>query len=238
MVIDFHCHASIEPGPFKRYLQRAREAGIDRTVLLAPHQTDYSRTNRLVGNLVGEEPERLVGLVFIHPARDRGRVEAIVSEAVQSRPFAGIKVHGSEAEPGNEVCRVADRYGLPILVDTYGKPETIAPLAARYPDVCFIIAHLGSFADNWPAQARTIRMLTRCDNVYSDTSGVRRFDAVCMALDVAGPEKLLFGSDGPWLHPGLELTKIKLLKLSPADEALILGENARRLLARHLLLKS
>jgi predicted TIM-barrel fold metal-dependent hydrolase len=238
MVIDFHCHVSTEPGPFKRYLQRAHEAGIDRTVLLAPHQTDYSRTNGLVESLVREDPVRLVGLVFIHPERDRGRVEAIVSEAVRSGRFAGIKVHGSEAEPGNEICRVADRYGLPILVDAYGKPELIAPLAARYPQVPFIVAHLGSFADNWPAQARTIRMLKRFDNVYSDTSGVRRFDALCTALDAAGPEKLLFGSDGPWLHPALELTKIKLLKLPPIEEAMVLGENARRLLARHLLLKS
>jgi predicted TIM-barrel fold metal-dependent hydrolase len=32
------------------------------------------------------------------------------------------------------------------------------------------------------------------------------------------------------LHPGLELHKIRLLKLNPEEEALILGENARRLL--------
>jgi predicted TIM-barrel fold metal-dependent hydrolase len=40
----------------------------------------------------------------------------------------------------------------------------------------------------------------------------------------------LFGSDGPLLHPGLELHKIRLLKLSPEDEALVLVGNAQRLL--------
>ena len=44
------------------------------------------------------------------------------------------------------------------------------------------------------------------------------------------PKKLLFGSDGPWLHPGLELYKIRLLGLSHEAEALVLGGNARRLL--------
>jgi predicted TIM-barrel fold metal-dependent hydrolase len=46
----------------------------------------------------------------------------------------------------------------------------------------------------------------------------------------AGARKLLFGSDGPWLHPGLELQKIRLIGLPAADEALILGDNARRLI--------
>jgi hypothetical protein len=41
---------------------------------------------------------------------------------------------------------------------------------------------------------------------------------------------LLFGSDGPWLHPGLELHKVRLLGLPPAAEALVLGGNALRLL--------
>jgi hypothetical protein len=35
---------------------------------------------------------------------------------------------------------------------------------------------------------------------------------------------------GPWLHPGLELAKIRLLRLAPADEALVVGGNARRLI--------
>jgi hypothetical protein len=70
----------------------------------------------------------------------------------------------------------------------------------------------------------------RLPNVYADTSGVRRFDYLVEAVRRAGSKKLLFGSDGPWLHPGLELYKIRLLHLSPAAEANILGHNAIRLL--------
>ena len=35
----------------------------------------------------------------------------------------------------------------------------------------------------------------------------------------AGARKVLFGSDGPWLHPGVELAKVHALGLSPQDEA-------------------
>jgi predicted TIM-barrel fold metal-dependent hydrolase len=41
---------------------------------------------------------------------------------------------------------------------------------------------------------------------------------------------LVFGSDGPWLHPALELAKIRLLGLNRDEEALVVGGNLRRIL--------
>ena len=78
---------------------------------------------------------------------------------------------------------------------------------------------------SWP-------QLVRHPNVYADTSGVRRFDYIVQAVKRAGAHKLLFGSDGHWLHPGLEIHKIRLLRLPPEQQALILGGNAWRLM-RH-----
>ncbi len=99
--------------------------------------------------------------------------------------------------------------------------------APQYPDVNFIVAHLGSFADDWRVYERVIEQLVRYPNVYADTSGVsitwyRRFSVLVQ-------KKLIFGSDGHWLHPGLELHKIELLGL-PREEALILGSNVNRLI--------
>jgi len=59
---------------------------------------------------------------------------------------------------------------------------------------------------------------------------VRQFDYLVQAIRLAGPRKLLFGSDGPWLHPGVELHKIRLLGLPEEQEDLVLGGNALRLL--------
>jgi predicted TIM-barrel fold metal-dependent hydrolase len=41
---------------------------------------------------------------------------------------------------------------------------------------------------------------------------------------------MLFGSDGPWLHPGVELYKIRMLRLPVEGERLVLGGNAVRLI--------
>ena len=241
MIVDAHCHLSLDPAVLARHMIRSKRAGIDRTILLAPHATDYLRTNRLVARMASQYPETFIGFVFVHPERDRGRVAGIVDRAVCDWRCAGIKVHGGDVDMASiamqstmfdEICRVASRRRLPVLIDVAGWPRIVERLAANFPNAAIIVAHLGSFADDWTAQRTTMRLMRRFPNVYADTSGVRRFDTVDWAVQFAGPDKVLFGSDGPWLHPELELSKIKLLGLRVADERLILGGNALRLIQK------
>jgi uncharacterized protein len=114
-----------------------------------------------------------------------------------------------------EICDTARALCLPVLVDVVAQPSVVDMFAPEYPDVNFIVAHLGSFSDDWRAHQQVIDQLVRYPNVYSDTAGVRRFDYIVQAVRRAEAGKLLFGSDGPWLHPELELHKIKLLGLPP-----------------------
>ena len=154
----------------------------------------------------------------------------MVGHAVAEWGFRGIKIHGYEAMPTREVCETAKAFALPILVDVASRAEVIDMFAPQYPSVNFIIAHLGSFTDSWKAHEQIIHQLARYPNLYADTSGVRQFDYLVRAVQVAGARKLLFGSDGPWLHPGVELYKIRLLGLRPQEEAQVLGGNALHLL--------
>jgi len=112
-----------------------------------------------------------------------------------------------------------------------GDVAVVELLASEYPEVPFIIPHLGSFADDWKSQLALIDHLARHPNVYADTSGVRRFDLLETAARRAGARKLVFGSDGPWLHPGLELAKIRALHLSAAEENDVLGGTVLRLMS-------
>lgn len=239
MIIDSHCHAgkgdiktdpwnsdvSIEP-----YLYRARAAGIEKTVVVSAFHSDYATANLELARVVARYPDRLIGFAFVHCARDRGRIFQMVNRAVAEWGFRGIKVHGHDAMPTREVCETAKRLRLPLLVDVAGQAQAVKVLAPEYPDVNFIIPHLGSFGDDWRAHQQVIDLLTHHPNVYADTSGVRRFDYLVQAVKRAGAHKVLFGSDGPWLHPALELYKIRLLGLQHTAEALILGGNIMRLI--------
>ena len=241
MIIDCHCHAgkgdrmtapwnteaAIEP-----YLRRARAAGIDKTIVVGAFHSDYNKMNAEVARIIARHPGRLIGFVFVHAIRDAGRIFPMVERAVRQWRFRGIKIHGFEAMPTREVCETARALRLPIFVDVVSRPEVVDMLAPQYPDVNFIVAHLGSYTDDWRAHQQVVYQLARYPNVYADTSAVRRFDYIVEAIKRAGPRKLLFGSDGPWIHPGVELHKIRLLGLPKDQEELVLGGNMIRLM-RH-----
>ena len=159
----------------------------------------------------------------------------MLEEAVRHHGFVGIKVHRHDAAMTREVCESARAFSLPVLYDVVGEVSAVELLAEEYPDLNFIIPHLGSFSDDWKAQLALIDHLVRHPNVYADTSGVRRFDLLEQAVRRAGANKILFGSDGPWLHPAVELAKIKALRLSAREEQLILGGNFLRLISRRRL---
>jgi len=243
LIIDCHCHAGKGDGltgpwdtsaPLEKYLARARRAGIGRTILFAAFHSDYAQANREVAQIVAARPERFFGFAFVHAERDRGRIFAMIKQAVTKFGFCGIKVHRHDARLTREVCEAARRFRLPVLYDAAGEVSICELLAEEYADVNFIIPHLGSFADDWAAQLALIDHLVRHPNIYADTSGVRRFDLLEQAVARAGAQKILFGSDGPWLHPLVELSKIHALGLPPAERKLILGENFLRLTA-HLM---
>jgi predicted TIM-barrel fold metal-dependent hydrolase len=241
MIIDCHCHAGKGNGltgpwdtsaPLEQYMHRASQAGIERTVLMAAFHSNYSAANNEVARIVKSRPDRFYGFAFVNAERDQGRVSELIGAAVNEYGFVGVKVHRHDARITREVCEAARAFSLPVLYDVMGEVTVVELLAAEYPDVSFIIPHLGSFSDDWRAQLALIDHLTRHSNIYTDTSGVRRFDLLEQTIKRAGAQKVLFGSDGPWLHPAVELAKVRALRLTTDEEELVLSGNFLRLIAR------
>jgi hypothetical protein len=240
VVIDAHCHAGQGDGltgpwdtdaSLGRYARRAAAAGISRTVLYPAFNSDYVRANRALARIVSAGAPRYFGFAGVHPEADRGRVARLVREAV-AMGLRGIKTHRHDARLSREICEAARAWRLPVVYDVMGEVSSVELFAGEYPDVTFIIPHLGSFADEWRAQRAFIDILVRHPNVRADTSGVRRFDLLAEAVQRAGPAKVIFGSDGPWLHPGVELAKVLVLGLPAPALRLVLGGNIRGLLGR------
>ncbi len=176
LVIDCHCHAGTGDGltgpwdtaaPLERYLERAVQAGITRTVLFPAFHSDYAVANRQLARIVARHPDRFYGFAFVHPVRDRSRVLTLVRTAVEQYGFCGIKVHRYDGRITREICEAARAFALPVLYDVMGEVSVVELLATEYPDVAFIIPHLGSFADEWQAQLALIDHLVRHPNVYA-----------------------------------------------------------------------
>jgi uncharacterized protein len=241
LIIDSHCHSGKGDGftgpwdtraSLKKFLLWSKDAGIAKTNLFAAFHSDYAIANREVASIVNSNREKFYGFAFVNGSGDRGRVFQLVQKAVTEYRFCGIKVHRHDARITREICEVARYFFLPVLYDVMGEASMIELLATEYPDVNFVIPHLSSFSDDWRAQIAFIPMLERHKNIFTDTSGVRRFDLLEMAYKRAGAKKILFGTDGPWLHPKVELEKVFALTSNRNELQKMLAENFLQLTAR------
>lgn len=239
-VVDSHVHVGEGDGltgpwdthaSLRTYLDWARPAGITGAVLMAPLTTDYDRANQAVAAIARRDPARFMAYLFVDTGKGTRDLAARVDRAVRTHGFCGIKVHAHDGRVTRDVAEGARRAGVPVLYDPRGDTASVEMAARAYPDVAWIIPHLSSFADEWKAQCAFVDQLCRLPNVFTDTAGVRYFELLQDAARRAGAQKILFGSDGPLLHPAVELAKVRALGLDPSDEALVLGGNVLALTA-------
>ena len=140
---------------------------------------------------------------------------------------------------------VRRKLGLPSPFDMrYSNPVDLHGIALRYPDVPIVVPHFGA------GYFREALMLAdQCANVYLDTSSSNHWmryqpghvtlrDVFRHALEVAGPKRLLFGTDSSffprgWHHAIFEDQARALYEIgaSEADAQAIFGENLLRILA-------
>lgn len=238
LVIDSHVHIGTgdglhgpwdTEGSLPVYLERARAAGIRGAVIMAPLTSDYPRANAEIARLFTTRPGFL-GYLFVNSRTEAGRIGERVAAAVRAG-FCGIKVHAHDARITREVAEAARRWRLPVLYDPTGDTAGVEMVTRSYPDVAWIVPHLSSFADDWRAQCAFVDQLVRLPNLFTDTSGVRYYDLLDDAVRRAGPSKVLFGSDGPFLHPGVELAKALALPLDRTGREAVLSGNVLRLTA-------
>jgi len=238
LVIDAHCHAGQGQAMSAPWTTRAdvevtlrhmAEAGIDRTVIFPINNTEYEKPNQEIAEICGRYPGKFIGFAKHDPQTEGGRIRALLRREVESLGLKGLKLHRL---PTREVLDAAAELRLPILYHP-SKVSDFHLIASEYPRIPFIVAHLGSFASrDWTEHVAAIDIARRYQNVYLDTSSVVFFRFLEMAAKEAGPAKLIFGSDGPELDSRVELHKVKLLKLPPAEEAAVLGGNITRLLPK------
>jgi len=139
---------------------------------------------------------------------------------------------------------VRTKLGLPSSFDLrLGDPLTVAVMAASFPQVPVIIPHFGA------GLFREALMATdQCSNVHLDTSssngwmkyhpGLTLAAVFRQALTVAGPQRLIFGTDSSFFPRGwqkavhdAQVAAMESIVVKADDRALILGGNFERLFA-------
>jgi len=238
MIVD--CHMHVKGGDLYRrefsadfIVRRLDEAGIGTAVAFSIC-LGSRESNDLTYREAQKFPDRLIGFAHVNPEEGDLTVEEL-GRAVKGLNFKGVKVHFGEFAFSKEIfLPVMDeiaRLKVPCLIDCKEQYAVMGELADAYPEAKIIIAHLGSH-NNEKLVDRFIGLAKRKENVFLDSSWSDVPWKIGDAVTIAGAEKVLFGSDGPLLHPLIELTKVKVLKLKRREEELILGGNILNLLPR------
>lgn len=247
MIIDGHAHISdTDFGTAEVLLKQLDVAGIERALCVPGGMIDvrqFSRLlsgklkpkteipNHLVFDALAAHGDRLFGLVCINPHQGDAALN-VLNEGFD-RGCRGVKlapmVHGITFDmPVLE--RVADtcgQRGFPVYTHVTPLPGAttadFAALARRFPATNFILGHMGF----GPGDADAIEFAAELDNFYLESS-LGNYLILRDAVNVAGPQKLIFGSEFPLSHPKVELEKILLLDAA-AHNAILEG-NILRLL--------
>ena len=184
---------------------------------------------------------RLLYLGVFDPRRGR---EALLEleEACRRPGLAGIKIHPTfhrtpAESPGYEsLWRFAEEHDLTVLSHSWSSsehnpaqalslPGRFEAWVRRHPAVRLVLAHAGGRGDG---RAQAVRLAREHPSVYLDLAGdvfcYRLVESLCGELP---PNKLLFGSDFPWLDPRANLTRILLADITAEAKRRILRDNAQ-----------
>ena len=236
MIIDAHVHITGKTHPGAKesdttdLIKAMDAAGVDVSVAQSRFPTDNAAvlaTGRM-------HPERVI--CFIEP-KNGPEADAQVGEAVAAGAIHGLGEFylrpGSTQLPEvyfEPVLVAARKHQLPVLLHTgdfsYTAPIMVARMVSQYPDVTFILGHMGSLVFVLDA----IEVCKLNNNVFLETSGMTSPGMLRRAVAECGPERILFGSDYPYWHPEVERARIEAARLDPSVRRLVLGENAGRLL--------
>jgi predicted TIM-barrel fold metal-dependent hydrolase len=248
-----------EPGKLAETWARELDRhGVNRAVLIASAPGDEAS----VTAAVRAHPDRFFACSMADPRAWKPETFSDIRVACLFPAMHRYPVHGEEARAVFEWAEresravfvhcgvlsvgVRDKLGLVSPFDMrFSNPIDLHAVALRHPQVPIIVPHFGA------GYFREALMLADlCPNVYLDTSSSNRWmryqeshldlrQVFRRALDVAGPKRLLFGTDSSffprgWQHQIFEdqAKAVYELNASLADARSIFGENLLRILAR------
>ena len=227
------------------------QQGVDKSVIFGfPWRTadSFKLNNDYILEAVSRYPDRLIGFCCFDPLHPE------VIDEVERCLEAGISGIGELAfytSGIDETCldalepimALAEKFDRPVMLHTNepvghqypGKsPNTLAQIYAlirRYRNNRIVLAHWGGGIFFYAILKKEVR--AALENVWFDTAASPYLylpEVYRHALSLAGPDKVMLGSDFPLLKPDRYLKEMDVAELSKADKASVCGLNAAKVL--------
>ncbi len=247
MIVDCHVHLYGEreevTANTDELLKYADRLGIEKLIAsMGPQlcqQPDAERLeldNQYVSAAMAHAPDRLEGLVYASPGQVDKSLE-LMERYIAGGPMKGVKLWVSRRCSEAACDPIADyaaELQVAILQHAFFKvggnypgestPVDLVELAARHPDVEFLMAHCGG---NWE---QGIRAVCHQPNISVDLcGGDPEAGQTEYAVALLGAERVLYGSDASGRSLASQLAKVIGAEIRDQDRRLILGDNAVRM---------
>ena len=220
----------------ERFIANMDYAGVSGAVITQEY-IDGNQDNYLI-EARAKYPER-IKICALYEEKEMGDISG----------FDGIKICAGRLADKNLLnhiypFEVADKEGKFISIDLADGDEQCSmmeEIISRFPNLKIAIGHFGMVTrDNWLSQIK----LARHKNVFIESGGITwlfnsefypypsAVDAIIEAAEIAGFDKLMWGSDYPRTMTAITYKMSldfieKTDKISPENKKLILGENAK-----------
>jgi len=222
------------------------QAGVVRSVVFpGQREGSYLKANNAVARMSVGRP--FVAFARINGARDAGSSpgarlrnfttsrgeehaspEDVEQYAYDDR-FVGFKVHpAADGLPDEDVLVELSDAGLPVLVHGGERfpPAAVAEHLLGY-DFPVIIEHFGGYPLNIDLVAEAIDLLDQWESCYLDTSYVRFRDPLERAI-MEHPDRVLFGSGAPAIHPDVAVMEVLTLDVPEDAMRRVFSKNPSR----------
>jgi len=236
MIVDAHNHIGKRKGLTflaEDLLKRMDKAGVDQCVVMSHSE---SIDNDYTAQAVKKHPDRLIGFAVVNPWDEAS--EDDLRRCVEDLRFEGLWLHPvrhgyhfDDHDLLDPLCAICSGAGIPIIGHGTSNvpciPNHFEEMAQTFPDVPFIISHMGYMYETNSAMS----VAARNANVYLEMSGVF-VRQIKKALREVGAKKLLLGTNNPEGDFEFEIRKIELSTSDPEERKLMLGQNILRILGR------
>ena len=149
-----------------------------------------------------KNPRKIYGAFWCKPNHEVITEELEKMIADNRDVVVALKVHPTLSnlsfsdEKMDPYMELARKYKWPVMVhtadDVVANPMRVYEMACRYPDITFIMAHMGLGTDNKLA----VDLMEKASNLYADTTWVP-VETTLEVIRRYGSERVMFGSDNP-----------------------------------------
>jgi predicted TIM-barrel fold metal-dependent hydrolase len=193
--------------------------------------TNFAEGNDMVIKAVKKYPHRFSGYILAYPHHDPEQAVREIKRC-EDQGLRALKIHDhhKKSYTAREYAasfEYANEKEYPVLAHTWTEEhiKAIRELARTYPRITWILGHSGA-----EEIEEYIRIALDIEKVFLEIcSSKSRHRLIEYFVEKAGPEKILYGSDIPFISAAQQIGRVALAEISEEDKMKILGQNAERI---------